>query len=139
MGIKITWSNYLGSGKPFSTMAYPLDEATINDIVPDNKPHGNYKIYQKRLVDGKEKYRVIYIGRTADRTSDLGLKARIKDHVKEWEGELFFDFVVQNSAKAAYEQECRDYHNWTERGCAIYNEYHPAKMDDNDKCPVCGE
>jgi len=44
MEVNISWKNYLGTGKEYRTKAYSLDEDTISNVVPNNKPHGNYKI-----------------------------------------------------------------------------------------------
>lgn len=45
-------------------------------------PNGNYKIFRQNPFD--KKYYVVYVGRVADRTTDEGLKDRLKEHIGEW-------------------------------------------------------
>lgn len=134
----VTWQKYPGTGNYHSQVVYSLDAQTIDNIVPNDKPHGNYKIYRKTIQGLQSYFKVIYVGRVADRTSDKGLKERIKEHINDWKGDLFFDYKVQATAKAAYNRECTDYHTWKNAGQADYNNVHPAKLDDNCTCPVCG-
>lgn len=129
----VQWKNYLGKGA-YTEKVYSLDEATIDKVVPQPCPNGNYKILRHDLSDNMA--RVIYIGRVADRTADAGLADRLKEHIGEWPGVLYFDFNVKETPLQAYYQECLDYHNWQ----PIYNSVHPAKLPGrDDKCPVCGE
>lgn len=134
MNIEIWWTNYQGKGTYFQETVYSLDEDGINANVPKNQPNGNYKIFQQNPTD--KLYYVIYVGRVADRTSDEGLKDRLKEHIGEWSGVLYFDFEVKGTPLQAYNQECEDYHDWQ----PIYNSVHPAKLPNrNDPCPICGQ
>jgi len=133
MEMQVTWQNYPGKGQYVETV-YTLDEHTIDEVVPDNCPHGNYRIL--RFNPMNETVNVIYVGRVANRTSDAGLKDRLKEHVNEWQGILYFDFEIQPTAIDAYQQECWDFHNWNTQ----HNDSHPAKLPyRNDPCPVCGQ
>ena len=133
MTINLIWDNYLGLG-PHKENVYSLDEQTIDFAVPSNISNGNYKIFQQNPTD--KLYYVIYVGRVADRTTDDGLKDRLKEHIGEWPGSLYFDYEAKNTSLQAYHQECVDYHNWQ----PIYNSVHPAKLPNrNDPCPICGQ
>lgn len=133
MTINLTWENYLGQGS-YNESAYSLDRETIDAIVPVNVPNGNYKIFQQNPID--KKYYVVYVGRVADRTADEGLRYRLKEHIGEWSGDLYFDYGVKTTPLQAYNQECQDYHNWNPK----YNNVHPAKLPGrDDRCLICGE
>ena len=133
MTINLTWDNYLGQG-PHCENVYSLDRETIDAIVPANMPNGNYKIFRQNPFD--KKYYVVYVGRVADRTTDDGLKDRLKEHIGEWPGSLYFDCEAKNTPLQAYNQECVDYHDWQPK----YNSVHPAKLPNrNDPCPICGQ
>lgn len=136
----IFWENYLNTGAQKQIEVYPLDENTINDIIEDDIPHGNYRIYRRKMQREGYSYAVIYVGRVANRTSDRGLKDRLIEHVGEWKGELFFEATKARTAFDAYKQECRDYHSWKKVGQAEYNEVHPAKIPGYTvPCPICGD
>lgn len=136
----VTWKSYPGVGKEKSMYLYSLDADTIDDVVDSGIPNGNYRIFRRtEKADGTGSYRNIYIGRVADRTSDDGLKDRLKEHIGEWRGDLYFECNSEPTPLAAYQHECRDYHTWKEEDQAEYNSVHPAKLRPNDKCPVCGE
>ena len=133
MTINLTWENYLGQG-PHCETVYSLEGEIIDAIVPANVPNGNYKLFQQNPID--KKYYVVYVGRVADRISDEGLRDRLKEHIGEWLGIMYFDFEVKDTPLQAYYQECLDYHNWQ----PMYNSVHPAKLPGrNDECPICGE
>ena len=82
---------------------------------------------------------MIYVGRVDDR-EDEGLKERIKDHIGEWEGDLWFDWKEADNIAAAYEQECIDFHAWGGKD-KLENIDHPAKPKGktNLKCPKCNQ
>lgn len=131
--MRVEWNNYPNIGHLIEDV-YSLDERTIDQIVPANKPNGNYKIYRYDSVNSV--VNVIYVGRVADRDSDEGLKVRLKEHIGEWQGLLFFNFIIQNTPVQAYNQECIDYHDFRPE----YNIYHPDKLSNNEaKCPICEE
>jgi hypothetical protein len=70
-----------------------------------------------------------YVGR-----SDDDVNKRLKDWVDKYPN---FKYEYYSSAKAAYEKECRLYHDWKKQ---IDNKVHPAKSEGTDwKCPVCGK
>lgn len=71
---------------------------------------------------------VSYVGR-----SDSDLNARLKQHVGSY---THFKYGFYSTAIAAYEKECRLYHDFGTSGA---NEVHPARpAGSSAKCPVCG-
>lgn len=137
---QITWINYMGTGQPKTIIVYPFTAEIVNDLVFDNIPHGNYRIYRRYIENNRYMYNVIYVGRVANRTSDRGLKDRLLEHIGEWTGELYFECNREISALAAYRHECNDYHGWKSVGQAIYNDSHPAKISNfTEFCPICGK
>ena len=88
---------------------------------------GNYAL---GFVDGHT-FIVKYVGR-----SDFDLHSRLKD----WLGKYpLFKWSYASSAHAAYEKECRNYHDFG-GNLSLDNLRHPAKIDGKDwRCPVCNE
>ncbi len=131
----IKWNNYPYTGKAAVVEYYKFDEKTIDKYVPEGVMPGNYKI--GRLKDGV--FTIIYVGRV-DHRQDEGLRDRLKEHIGEWNGDLWFDWAKAKDVKAAYEQECTDFHLW---GGAkhLENDKHPRKPDGKTgmNCPICGE
>jgi len=105
---------------------YDLDDETIDRIVT-SKSAGAYCLGPLNADTGN--FVPKYVGR-----SDDDIKARLKN----WSGKYpKFKFKYYSTAKAAYEKECRLYHDWLKQ---LDNEIHPAKPEGSDwKCPVCGE
>jgi len=103
---------------------FSLDSGTIDDKVTKTSP-GNYALGKKR-DDGK--FLVLYVGRSDDDLND-----RLKKYVNN-PRYLLFKFSYASSPKAAYEKECRNYHDFDPPD----NDVHPRKPDgQNWKCPVC--
>ena len=61
----------------------------------------------------------------------MDVAARLMDHVGDYKR---FKFEYYGSAKAAFEKECRLYHDFDPPD----NDVHPARSAGKDwKCPVC--
>lgn len=77
-----------------------------------------------RTIDGV--FHVHYVGR-----SDGDVRGRLKDHVGKY---TQFKFDYFSSAKAAFEKECRLYHDFGPPA----NSVHPARPRGSGwKCPAC--
>ena len=86
---------------------------------------GNYALGHNE----KNTFIVKYVGR-----SDDDLNKRLKDWVGDFER---FKYSYATSPKAAFEKECRNYHDFGENK-NLNNEYHPDRPDESTwKCPVC--
>lgn len=111
-----------------------------------NMPHGPYNLTNEEIdrhvakdragnyafghMSGNTFY-VEYVGR-----SDNDLNGRIKHGVGQYK---HFKFSYAFSAKAAFEKECRNWHDFGGSD-SLDNKIHPDKPDFTDlKCPVCGE
>ena len=73
---------------------------------------------------------VDYVGR-----ADVDVAARLKQWLatKKY---THFKFEYYSSPKAAFEKECRLYHDWKPQG--LDNEIHPDRPNGTDwKCPIC--
>jgi len=103
---------------------YKLDKETIDTKVTRISP-GNYALGKK---DEKGTFLVGYVGRSDD---------DVKGRLKRWVGETkrpLFKFSYATSAKAAFEKECNNYHDFNPPG----NTNHPARAEGtNWKCPQC--
>jgi len=122
--VTIRYTLHPSTGNPLDVVIYKLDEKTV-DLIPDNIPNGNYRIYRRHTEN--DSYEVIYVGRVGNRTSDAGLKCRLKEHIGEWYGDLYFECNSQPSELFAYFRECSDFHQWKDANQARYNSDHPAK------------
>ncbi len=111
----------LGMKGPFN-----FDSNTIDKVVTQTSA-GNYALGR---TNEKGTFIVSYVGRS---DSDLNqeLKARLtKGHPK-------FKYSYATSPKAAFEKECRNFHDFGGKD-KLENEAHPARPDNTDwKCPVC--
>ena len=88
---------------------------------------GNYAL---GYVDDEKVFRVKYVGR-----SDSDVAARLRKHV----GEKYklFKYSYATSPKAAFEKECRNYHDFGESRL-LDNDIHPDRpRGANWKCPCC--
>lgn len=88
---------------------------------------GNYAL---GYVDDEKVFRVKYVGR-----SDSDVAARLRKHV----GEKYklFKYSYATSPKAAFEKECRNYHDFGESRL-LDNDIHPDRPKGaNWKCPCC--
>jgi len=103
---------------------YKLDNETIDAEVTQTSP-GNYALGRK---DKKGTFRVGYVGR-----SDDDVNGRLKYWIGETKRPLFM-FSYATSAKAAFEKECNNYHDFDPPD----NTSHPARpRNSNWKCPKC--
>ena len=103
---------------------YKLDKNAIDAKVSKTSP-GNYALGKK---DAKGAFLVGYVGR-----ADSDVNARLKSWVGKTKRPLF-KFSYATSAKAAFEKECENYHDFDPEG----NDVHPARPDGtNWKCPRC--
>lgn len=102
--------------------SYDLTDDEINRIVIETNP-GNYAIGR---VDDKGTFLVSRVGR-----SDDDVNGRLHDHVGDYKK---FKYSYAPSAKAAFEKECKNYHDFTPPD----NKIHPDKPNGtNLKCPIC--
>ena len=102
-----------------------LNEATIDQKVSITLA-GNYALGHK---NDEGTFQVDYIGRSDSDVSDC-----LKCLVKKSRHPLFMSSYAPSS-KAAFEKECRNYHDFN----PIDNNIHPDKPNgSNWKCPVCG-
>lgn len=92
---------------------------------------GNY-LLSEGLRSRDQRLIVTYVGRSND------LNRRLKEHLQDKEHYVWFWYMESESEQAAYLQECADYHTY-QSVHALNNEIHPAKVSQNDICPVCGE
>lgn len=101
--------------------SYPLTSTEIDNNITKTSP-GAYALGYTR----GDKFHIEYVGR-----SDSDVNARLKDHVGSYKR---FKFEYYGSAKAAFEKECRLYHDFEPDD----NDVHPARpAGRNWKCPVC--
>lgn len=116
--------------KENSNWSLPLP-LTPETIVTNIEPSciGNYRLARGLSPDGC--LYVSYVGR-----SDSDVATRIANHLGE--GYRYFRFCYQPSRKAAYEQECRDYHKYGGDKGHLDNQIHPdSPTFMNYKCPYC--
>lgn len=100
---------------------FPLNKRSIDGNVASTSA-GAYAL--GRVEDGT--FYVSYVGRS---DSDIG--DRLHDHVGSYSS---FKFEYFATAKAAFEKECRLYHDFDPPA----NKAHPARPSNtNWKCPVC--
>ena len=107
---------------------YPLTGTKIDEEVLRTSP-GNYALGDMR----DDTFTVRYVGRS---------DADVNTHLHEWVGVpdsayKRFKFSYASSVKAAFEKECRNYHDFggSDR---LNNERHPARPDGTIwKCRVC--
>jgi len=105
--------------------AYDFTSSEIDRVVTKTSP-GNYALGRE---DEKHFY-VNYVGRS-DEDINQELKARLTLNYSK------FKYSYATSAKAAFEKECRNYHDFggSEK---LDNKIHPDRPNEtNWKCPVC--
>lgn len=109
---------------------YHFTEEDILNEVTQIKP-GNYALgYLKKNSDEKDVFIVQYVGR-----SDSDVAERILQHL----GEPYkhFKYSYATSPRAAFLQECQNYHDFGEKE-KLKNKIHPDKpAGTNWKCPCC--
>ena len=107
---------------PYDLTNEEIDKRIKKDTV------GNYAY---GYVENGDFY-VEYVGR-----SDDDLNSRAKHGVGQYK-KFMFGYAL--SKKAAYEKECRNWHDFGGSEGDLDNKYHPDKPDFTDyKCPVCGK
>ncbi len=101
--------------------SYPLTTADISANVTKTSP-GAYALgYTKDNT-----FYIDYVGR-----SDADVAKRLKDHVGKYSR---FKYEYYQSAKAAFEKECRLYHDFSPSD----NKVHPDRPNGSGwACPVC--
>jgi hypothetical protein len=104
---------------------YTLDNATIDKFVEVDSI-GNYALGYE---DDDGKFIVEYVGR-----SDEDLNGRLK----QWVGKhKQFKFSNATSGKAAFEKECKNYHDFG-GSKKLGNDIHPDRPEGEKwKCPYC--
>ena len=107
---------------------FPFSNLGINNAVKRNKI-GNYALGSANQ-DGT--LRVGYEGRS-DNDLNAELKQRLQTH-----NYSSFKASYAISPKAAYEKECKNYHDFGVNK-SLSNDIHPAKPDLNYRCPICGQ
>jgi len=105
--------------------SYPLTDEKIDDVVTRTSA-GNYALGHK----DDDTFIVQYIGR-----SDSDVNKRLH----KWVGGKYnrFKYSYSSSPKAAFERECRNYHDFGENE-KLDNSSHPDRPDGSGwECPVC--
>ena len=110
--------------------AYDLTYSDISKYVTKTSA-GNYALGNMKIDKvGRKIFDVKYVGR-----SDTDVAGRLKQHV----GEKYknFKYSYATSPKAAFEEECRNYHDFGETD-SLDNNIHPRRPDGCGwKCPYC--
>ena len=105
--------------------SYPFTSSEIDRVVTKTSP-GNYALGYTE----KDSFIVRYVGRS-DTDVKKELKARLDSKYKR------FKYSYATSPKAAFEKECRNYHDFGGKK-DLDNDIHPSRPADTDwKCPVC--
>lgn len=106
--------------------SYDLTQAGVNNAVTRTSA-GNYGLGD---LDSDNTFIVQYVGR-----SDTDVNSRLKN----WASTKYkkFKYSYAASAKAAFEKECQNYHDFGGSN-QLDNDVHPACPDGtNWRCPVC--
>ena len=106
--------------------SYELTRANVDAVVTKTSP-GNYAL---GYVNNDDVFVVQYVGR-----ADGDVASRIKQHV----GEKYkrFKFSYATSPKAAFEKECKNYHDFG-GSQSLDNKIHPDRPAGTYwKCPYC--
>ena len=105
--------------------SYDFTSSEIDKIVTRMSP-GNYALG----YTGDNTFHVRYVGRS-DSDVNQELKARLSSAYEK------FKYSYATSPKAAFEKECRNYHDFggSEK---LDNKIHPSRPPKTDwKCPIC--
>lgn len=105
---------------------YLLNKDKIDEVVTETSAG----IYALGYVNEKGTFIVKYVGR-----ADSDVNARLKQHV----GEKYkqFKYSYATSPKAAFEKECRNYHDFG-GSKSLDNKIHPDRPKNSSwKCPCC--
>jgi len=105
---------------------YAFTSAKIDQVMTKKSP-GNYALgYTK----DEGTFIVQYVGRS-DVDVNQELKARLDSKYEK------FKYSYATSPKAAFEKECRNFHDFGGSD-KLHNKHHPARPSGtNWKCPVC--
>ncbi len=104
---------------------FKLNATTIKNKVAQGKI-GNYALGHMK----GNTFIVEYVGR-----SDNDVAWRLECHIPE--GYQYFKFSYANTIKAAFEKECRNYHDFGEN-VQLNNKIHPNRPKGcNYECPRC--
>ena len=107
---------------------YVFTRAKIDEIVT-KKSEGNYAL---GYVNQSKTFIVQYVGRS-DSDVNAELKNGISTRYKS------FKCSYASSPKAAFEKECRNYHDFG-GSAKLHNKIHPARPANSGwKCPVCNK
>ena len=107
--------------------AYDFKSEQIDAVVTRTSP-GNYAL---GYVKNTNTFIVLYVGR-----SDNDLNKELKSRLS-WTKYKKFKYSYASSPKAAFEKECKNYHDFGGKA-KLDNEIHPARPENTDwKCPVC--
>lgn len=106
---------------------FPLTETGIDNEIGEISPG----VYTLGHLNSDNAFVVSYVGR-----SDDDLNGRLKQWVGVKNYKVFkYDYF--SSSKAAFEKECRLYHDFGGKQ-KLDNDIHPARpKDTNWECPVC--
>lgn len=105
---------------------FPLNDDEIDEQVTKTSP-GNYGL---GYTDNAGTFIVEYVGRS---DSD------VNDRLHDWVGTKYkkFKYSYATSAKAAFEKECRNYHDFGGKE-KLDNDMHPDRPEGTDwECPDC--
>lgn len=107
------------------SVPFQLDSDSIDSQVT-KKQQGNYALGKMGTGDNAKTFMVDYVGR-----SDGDVAGRLKDWIGEYDK---FKYSYASSVKGAFEEECRNYHDFNPPG----NSVHPACPAGKDwTCPHC--
>ena len=105
--------------------SYELTRAKVDAVVTRTSA-GNYALGYSR----NNTFYVQYVGR-----ADSDVASRIKQHVGEKYERFMFSYAT--SPKAAFEKECKNYHDFGENR-KLDNKIHPDRPAGTSwKCPYC--
>ena len=108
--------------------SYDFDAKSINNVVTSVSA-GNYAL---GYLNKNNEFVVQYVGR-----SDSDVRERLLQHI----GEKYeaFKFSYATSPKAAFEKECKNYHDFGGEEGKLNNKIHPDIPNDSEscKCPYC--
>ena len=106
---------------------FELSTSIVDSVITQTSP-GNYALG----FDRDSTFIVKYVGR-----SDNDVNKRVKDWVGENSSYKQFKFSYSDSPKAAFEKECKNYHDFGGKG-KLDNKEHPQRPAGSTwKCPVC--